>query len=139
METLKHDTLHDIEHGTPALFIWSARALPALLGAQFFLAGQALFGGMSWDLHGFVGAIVGLPVLVLAGGAIALPRLRGFGWWAGLTLILSVAQVGLAMADTGALAFHPFNGALLLTSAIVLLAKVERRRRITADIPGNPK
>jgi hypothetical protein len=32
------------------------------------------------------------------------------------------------MADTGALALHPFNGALLLTSALVLLAKVERRR-----------
>lgn len=128
MDTLKHDTLHDLEHGTPALFIWSARALPAFLGAQFLLAGQALFGGMSWDLHGLVGAIVGLPALVLAGGAVALSRLRGFGWWAGLTLILYVAQVWLAMADAGGLALHPFNGALLLTAALVLLAKVERRR-----------
>ena len=128
MEPLKHDTLHDLEHGTPALFLWSARALPALIGAQFFLAGQALFGGMSWDLHGLVGGIIGLPVLVLAGGAVAFARLRGFGWWAGLTLILYLAQVVLAVADGGALALHPFNGALLLTSALVLLAKVERRR-----------
>lgn len=128
MDKLKHDTLHDLEHGTPALFIWSARTLPALLGAQFFLAGQALFGGMSWDLHGLVGGIIGLPVLVLTGGALAFARLRGFSWWAGLTLILYLAQVVLAVADEGALALHPFNGALLLTSALVLLAKVERRR-----------
>jgi hypothetical protein len=128
METLNHDTLRDLEHGTPALFLWSARAVPALLGAQFLLAGLALFGGMSWDLHASVGVVVGLPVLVLAGGALGLVRLRGFGWWAGLTLILYLTQVGLAMADTGALALHPFNGALLLTSALVLLAKVERRR-----------
>lgn len=128
MGTLKHDTLHDLEHGTPAPFLWSARALPALLGAQFLLAGQALFGGMSWDLHGLVGGIIGLPVLVLTCGALAFARLRGFGWWAGLTMLLYVAQLWLSIADTGALAFHPFNGALLLTSALVLLAKVERRR-----------
>jgi hypothetical protein len=85
-------------------------------------------GPLSWDLHAIVGVTVGLPVLVLAGGALGLARLRGFGWWAGLTLILYLTQVGLATADTGALAFHPFTGALLLTSALVLLAKVERRR-----------
>lgn len=128
MKTPIHDTLRDLDRGTPALFLWSARALPALLGAQFLLAGQALFGGMAWDLHATVGVTVGLPVLVLAGGALGVDRLRGFGWWAGVTLILYLTQVGLAMADTGALAWHPFNGALLLTSALVLFAKVERRR-----------
>jgi len=127
METANHDTLRDLESGTNALFLWSARVLPILVGAQFLLAGQALFGGISWSLHGIVGATIGLPVFVLAAYALVLARLRGFGWWAGLTLVLYLAQVGLAMAGTGALALHPFNGALLLTSALVLLAKVERR------------
>ncbi|MCG7625889.1 DUF6220 domain-containing protein [Epibacterium sp. Ofav1-8] len=130
MDALKHDTLKDLEQGTPALFLWSARTLPALLGAQFLLAGLALFGGMSWEFHGLVGGIVGLPVFALVGSAFAVARLRGFCWWAGLTLILYITQVVLAIDNTSALAIHPFNGALLLTLALVILAKVERRNAL---------
>ena len=128
MDIPTHDTLHDLDRGTPALFVWSARVLPAAIGVQFLLAGQALFGGLSWELHGVVGALIGVPALILAGGALAVSRLRGFGWWAGLTVLLYLIQIGLAVAGPGALALHPFNGALLLTASLVLLFKVERRR-----------
>lgn len=117
----------DPERGVPVLFRWSARLLPAALSAQFLLAGQALFGGMSWGAHGAVGGLIALPVLLLALGAAVVPRLRGLGWWAGAAVILYLLQVGLAAAGPSGLAFHPFNAALLLAASLVLLGKVERR------------
>ena len=127
MQGPAHDTLADLGRGTPALFLWSARLLPVTLGAQFLLAGQALFGGLSWDLHGLLGGLVGLPVVALLAASLCIARLRGFGWWAALTAALYGLQLGLAAASPVALSFHPFNGALLLTAALVLLFKVERR------------
>ncbi|MCA1951835.1 MAG: DUF6220 domain-containing protein [Hyphomicrobiales bacterium] len=128
MTDLSHDTLQDLDRGTPALYLWSSRALPVTLGAQFLLAGQALYGGLPWRLHEAVGSLAVLPVLVLAVGAAAIRHLRGFGWWAGLIAVLYVLQIVLATAGPSALAFHPFNAALLLTASLVLLFKVERRR-----------
>ncbi len=40
------DTLTDLSAGTPAVFTLAARGLSILLGLQFLLAGQALFGGI---------------------------------------------------------------------------------------------
>lgn len=129
MADIVHDTLVDLERGTPFWFLWSARLLPAGLAAQFLLAGQALFGGLSWEPHVTLGVMLFVPVAALLGGALLIRRLRGFNWWTGLTAILYLLQVALAAAGPAALAFHPFNAALLLASALVLLAKVERRRR----------
>jgi uncharacterized membrane protein YoaK (UPF0700 family) len=124
-----HDTLQQLGRGTPAAYLWSARLLPAVIAGQFLLAGQALFGGMSWEMHSTLGGLAALPVIVLAAGAAFLRHLRGFGWWTGLVAGLYILQVLLGAAGPAALAFHPFNAAFLLTAALVLLYKVERRRR----------
>lgn len=129
-----HDGLTDVPRGTPVWFTLAARALPLGILAQFLSAGVALFGDSSlWGAHGAVGGTLSLLVLALLGGAIAIPRLRGLGWWAGLNGLLYLSQVALAAVATPlALSLHPVNGALLLTTSLVLLAKVERRR---ADRP----
>ncbi len=80
-------------------------------------------------MHEAVGGALSLPVLALLGGALTLRRLNGFGWWAGLTLVLYLTQIALAAGDNPlSLSFHPLNGALLQTASLTLLAKVERRR-----------
>jgi hypothetical protein len=61
------------------------------------------------------------------------PRLRGFGWWAGVVAILYVLQLALASSGPGALAIHPFNAALLLAASLVFLSKVQRRRSAQTD------
>jgi hypothetical protein len=125
-----HDTFADLAAGTPWWFTLSARALPIGLFGQFLSAGTALFRDAEmWGLHGAVGGMLAIPALVLAVGAVCVGRLRGFGWWAGLTLALYVIQIALAAgANPLPLSLHPFNGALLLTASLILLAKVERRR-----------
>jgi hypothetical protein len=128
-----HDTLHELGHGTPAPFIAAAYSLPALLALQFFLAGQALFGGLPWDLHGAVGGVIAIPVIMLLCYALAVRRLRGFAWWAAVLAILYGDQLALASSGPGALAIHPFNAALLLTASLVFLFKVERRRSAQSD------
>ncbi|GGK55821.1 hypothetical protein GCM10011322_48070 [Salinarimonas ramus] len=102
-----------------------------VLSAQFLLARQALFGGTSWELHGAVGGLAALPVLLLVGSSLSVARIRGFAWSAGLTGLLYMIQVALALGGPGLLAFHPFNAALLLTSTLVLAAKLERRSSAT--------
>ena len=125
-----HDTFTDLHAGTPIWFTLAARALPTGLLAQFLSAGTALFrDGEIWALHGAVGGALAMPVVALAGGTLFLRRLRGFGWWAGLTLVLYLTQVALAAGENPlSLSFHPFNAALLLSASLILLAKIERRR-----------
>ena len=94
-----------------------------------------------WDLHGATGGL-----LVLMAGAATVPRLRGFGGWAGIVLILSVLQVFPAAGSGPAMpSLHPVNGALLLSASLMPAAKVERRRRmarsaggVVGDGPGQP-
>ena len=128
MSKATHDTLTDLGKGTPALFSISAFGLPPLLVVQFLLAGQALFGGLPWSLHGALGGLIGIPVLILLFYSLAVSRLRGFGWWAGLIGILYALQLVLASSGAGALAIHPFNAALLLSASLIFLLKVDRRR-----------
>lgn len=125
-----HDTLADLAQGTPVWFTLAARVLPVGLLAQFLSAGSALFRDSTlWGLHGAVGGGLSIAVLTLVAGALFVPRLRGFGWWAGLTMVLYLLQVALAAgANPLPLSFHPVNGALLLSASLILLAKVERRR-----------
>lgn len=128
--TKTHDTFADLGAGTPLWFTMAARALPIGILSQFLSAGTALFRDAElWGLHGAIGGALAVPVLALAGGAVAAPRLRGFGWWAGLTLVLYLLQVALAAGgEPLPLSLHPLNAALLLSVSLILLAKVERRR-----------
>lgn len=125
-----HDTFTDLAAGTPMWFTLAARGLPIGILGQFLSAGTALFRDTElWGLHGAIGRTLAVPVFALAGGAIFLSRLRGFGWWAGLSLVLYLTQVALAAgAKPLPLSLHPFNAALLRTASLILLAKVERRR-----------
>tara|TARA_R110002020_G_scaffold26514_20_gene86000 strand:+ start:2213 stop:2620 length:408 start_codon:yes stop_codon:yes gene_type:complete len=127
MTRIPHDTFADLGRGTPAPFVWAARSLPVFVAGQFLLAGQALFGGWGWAAHGTLGGLIALPVLAIAGYAALVPRLNGFGWWAAVLVGLYLVQVALAASGPATLAFHPFNAAVLLTAATVMLFKVERR------------
>ncbi|MES2145924.1 MAG: DUF6220 domain-containing protein, partial [Pseudomonadota bacterium] len=124
MQKPAHDTLADLGRGTPAPFTTAAFSLPALLAIQFLLAGQALFGGLPWDLHGALGGAIAIPVFMLLCYALAVRRLRGFAWWAAVLAILYGVQLALASSGPDALAIHPFNAALLLTASLVFLFKV---------------
>lgn len=125
-----HDTFTDLAAGTPVWFTLAARSLPIGIFGQFLSAGTALFRDAElWGLHGAIGGALAVPVFALAGGAVFIHRLRGFGWWAGLSLVLYLTQVALAVgAKPLPLSLHPFNAALLLTASLILLAKVECRR-----------
>ncbi len=125
-----HDTFADLGSGTPLWFTFSGRVLPLGLLGQFLSAGTALFrDGELWGMHTALGRALSLPAIVLLGGALFLPRLNGFGWWAGLTFALYLAQVALAAwANPLPLSLHPLNGALLLCANLILLARIERRR-----------
>jgi hypothetical protein len=133
---IERDTFTDLADGTPAWFTASARLLPAGLLGQFGLAGAALYGsGASWQTHAALGSALLLPVATLLVGALAVRRLRGFSWWAGVVAALYAAQVALAAGRVPPLlAMHPLNGALLLCASIVLVAKVERRRGRTSMV-----
>ncbi|MBO1039982.1 DUF6220 domain-containing protein [Brucella pituitosa] len=134
--TKVHDTLTDLHLGTPLWFVLSARLLPLGIVSQFLSAGAALFiGTWDWDIHKGIGGALSLPIMVLLAGVFAVPRLRGFNWWAGLVCVLYVVQFSLAAgANSLALAFHPFNGALLAMASLILLIKVERRVTKSKDI-----
>ena len=106
-----HDTFADLDAGTPWWFTLSALALPIGLFGQFLSAGTALFRDAEmWGLHGAIGGTLAIPVLLLVGGAVLVRPLRGFGWWAGLTLVLYVLQIALAAgANPLPLSLHPFG------------------------------
>ena len=126
--TKVHDTLTDLHLGTPLWFVLSARLLPLGILSQFLSAGTSLFIGWEWQMHKIIGGALFLPIIALCAGALAVPRLRGFNWWAGLVLTLYLVQFALAAgANSLPLAFHPFNGTLLLLAVVILWIKVERR------------
>jgi len=124
-----HDTLTGLGFGTPWWFTLSARAFPIALLVQFLSAGLALFHADGFrDLHTAFGMVLFVPAAALCAGPLLVPRLRGFNWWAAAVFLLYLGQVALAAdRSSGLLSLHPFNGALLLTASLVLLAKVERR------------
>ncbi|MGK7869201.1 DUF6220 domain-containing protein [Falsiroseomonas sp. E2-1-a20] len=133
-----HDTLRDLERGTPLWFTASGWLMPAGILAQFLLAGQALFGGSDFSSHAMLGSLLALPVLVLLLGVLAVRRLRGFGWWAGFLAVLTLVQFVLAGGGGSPLLVnHLFNGALVLIASLVLLAKIERRRAYVRATKGS--
>lgn len=125
-----HDTFTDLHVGTPIWFTASAWLLPLGILAQFVSAGFGLFiDAELLGLHGGIGIAMSLLVIALLTGALAIRRLRGFGWWAGVILALYAAQIVLAALGAPVmLALHLVNASLLLTASIVLVFKIERRR-----------
>ncbi len=121
--------VHDTLLGTPFWFVLSARLLSLGILSQFLSAGVALFiGAWDWQIHLVIGGALPLPIIILCAGVFAVPRLRGFNWWAGLVFALYIVQFALAAGtDSLPLAFHPFNGTLLVIVSLVLLAKLQRR------------
>jgi hypothetical protein len=121
-----HDTLIDLHLGTPGWFTVCAWLFPLGLFGQFLIAGIALFQESSfWATHAALGGGLSVPVIMLIGGT----RLRGFGWWAGLLVLLYLVQVSLAAGGLPLpLSLHPLNGAVLLAASVILLLEVERRR-----------
>lgn len=116
------------------LFTLTALLLPPLILAQFFLAGLALFhDGEAWGVHGMLGSLIGLPVLILAGLPWLSPDLRPLRWW-GLALFLvylvHILLAGAAANDmTFVAALHPPNALSLIALNLVLLLKIGRFRR----------
>lgn len=128
MSGLVHDTLIEIEQGTPAYFSAVLWLLPVALLLQFLLAGQSLFAGLAWQYHAMLGVFIAVPVLAIVVAAMTVRRLRGFRWWSLLLLVLYGLQFVLAVSGAKLLGLHPMNAALLLLVSLVLLFKLERRR-----------
>lgn len=126
----QHDTFIDLHLGTPTWFTLLARLLPVALFVQFVTAGLGLFfDAQLIGLHMALGFTLALPPLGLLAGALLVPRLRGFAWWASVLFLLYLVQVALAAGGNPLpMSLHPANGALLLAASLVLLFKVERRR-----------
>lgn len=124
-----HDTFIDLHLGTPRWFRFLACSLPIGIFVQFLSAGFGLFLNADLlSLHGAIGIALSLPTIGLLAGAILIRHLRGFGWWAGVVMLLYLIQVGLAAGGVPLpLSLHPANAALLLTASMILLFKVERR------------
>lgn len=124
-----HDTFLDLHLGTPAWFRSLAWLLPIGIFAQFLSAGFGLFLDADLlGLHGAIGTALSLPTIGLLASVLLIRRFRGFGWWAGVTMLLYLAQVWLGAGGSPLLlSLHPVNAALLLTASIILLFKVERR------------
>jgi hypothetical protein len=129
-----HDTFRRLDLGTPVFFTLTARFLPGLLAIQFLLVGQPLSGNLLGDIHDLIDNVVAFQVLVIAGYALFVSRLRGFGWWACVIVLTYLAQFALPASGPVALVFQTFNAALLLSASLVLLFKIERRR--TRSGPG---
>ncbi|WP_460080087.1 DUF6220 domain-containing protein [Roseibium sp. LAB1] len=125
----RHNTFEHLGAGIPWWYSFSARALPVGILGQYLTAGLALFrDGELWGLHAASGLVLTGFVGTLTGGSLLVARLGALGWWAGLTGMLYLIQILLSAGSRPELlAFHPFNGALLLMVSLVLLVKIEQR------------
>ncbi|YBV94928.1 DUF6220 domain-containing protein (plasmid) [Phyllobacteriaceae bacterium JZ32] len=126
-------TARDRSHRiAPRHFVLSARLLPILMLAQFFTAGLSLFQNAAfWEWHAAIGALTAVPILALFISTLLVRSVRALRWWAGCLALLYVLQIVYIVAgqSTGSgllQAMHPFNGALLLATALVIIAKIER-------------
>ncbi|SOD98309.1 DUF6220 domain-containing protein [Caenispirillum bisanense] len=111
---------------TPVWFATCIRIMPLGVLMQFLLAGFGLFEDAGFEMHVVVGAALGVPAFAIFAGAVLVARLRPLAWWAGSLVASYLVQVALAAGgDPSLLAYHPFNGALVLVASVVLFAEVE--------------
>ncbi|MFB9948047.1 DUF6220 domain-containing protein [Rhizobium puerariae] len=116
----------------PVAFRILALALPVLIGGQVFLAGLAIFSdGSMWEVHAVMGGVLALPILGLAGLALARPALRAYRLPVILLFALYCLQFVFVIAGEGIgviQALHPTN-AVAMTVVSVLLARTARTER----------
>ena len=99
---------------TPGYVVYSALAVPILIIGQFAL-------------------LAILPIALLMFGTWRDLRGRALRWWAGLTALLYAAaltiwQLNPNGAESLSKDIHPLLAGLIVAAAIILLAKIYRRR-----------
>ena len=111
--------------GPPAWFLACGWMVPAGVFAQFVSAGLGLFlDAQMLGAHAAVGISLSLPLTGLLAGSVMIPRLRGLLRWTVLATVIYGVQIMLAAGAVPALmALHPANGALLLATSLILLAR----------------
>jgi len=116
----------------PRLVAYAARSIPVSIFVQFLLAGLSLFENAAlWEWHSMLGFLMMVPIGIVVVAAFRSVSVRPLRWWAMTLAILYVLQFVFIIAgqNTGSgilKALHPFNGCLLLTAALVIVAKIER-------------
>ena len=122
---------------------WLAWLTLAGFVVQFYLAGLALFGASTFELHRALGYLLVLPVLLLVVLALVRRQRRLIGLTAGL-IVLIVVQVllpGLRTSVPWLSALHPLNGIALmgLTATIARAAQPQQadaRQHGARDVHG---
>ena len=118
----------------PRYYVYSARFVPLGILAQFFLAGLSLFQNpIMWGAHATAGFLLLLPVAIVSLTPLALATIRPLRWWSGILGALYIMQIAWIVAgqSTGSgllKAMHVLNGGLLLATALVIVAKLEKSR-----------
>ncbi|MGH3094145.1 MAG: DUF6220 domain-containing protein [Gaiellaceae bacterium] len=98
---------------------------------QFFLAGLAVFGDTSFDLHSVLGFILGIASIVLLVVALVGRLPRTLFLLTVLLVGLNVLQLVLANVDVSEVAaLHPVNGVAIVFLAYEL---TQRSRRYVAS------
>ncbi|QCI67113.1 DUF6220 domain-containing protein [Phreatobacter stygius] len=116
----------------PRYVVYAIAMIPPIILAQFLLAGLALFQSATiWGLHGGLGFLLMIPIVTVWIATLTTASIRPLRWWALVQVILYALQIiwivaGQATGSGILQALHPFNAGLLLTAALVLVAKVHR-------------
>lgn len=108
-------------------------ALIYLIGVvvQFFLAGLALFGSTSYDVHRVVGFMLGLVAVALLVIAVAAKMPRSLSGLSIVLVTLNVVQIVLIQVDIEEInALHVVNA---LAIGLVANMLVQRSRRFLAS------
>jgi hypothetical protein len=116
-----------------ARVVFYGLALIYLIGVvvQFFLAGLALFGSTSYDVHRVVGFMLGLVAVALLVIAVAAKMPRSLSGLSIVLVTLNVVQIVLIQVDIEEInALHVVNA---LAIGLVANMLVQRSRRFLAS------
>lgn len=128
-------TVDRLQRAAPSWFVFAARLVPAGIAGQFLLAGLGLFVDAEiWGLHGMLGMALVLAIGVTAIAPFARSAIRPLRHWGAVLGFLYILQIALiAMSESYGSgpprALHVFNAGLLLVTAAVIVAKIERSHR----------